>query len=321
MLKPWPGAPKMTSSCATRPGSRTECTCTPSGASRRGHRGAPRRSGIGRQRIAPGRTPRRRDHRRRVHRGARRRVTLLVVVQLNDLDPSMCGAAIRLRWTHAPMAKLGTTTRLAPVPLPEKSAAMAATSLFGQSARPNDGVDALVRIVRRVALTASAMVKSTTTSAPRSEEGIDLADDGTATGIGTDTARVDCSHQLQVGRLRHGPADLLAHAAAGADHTDPLHGLQATGRRGRPGGTRNLLRRRGQPRSACAAPPCQLRCDLHHVGPLDPVDAGQHFVHRTGPRRAAAWTCPGGSCGHPSPRRIGASRRAGSPWPPSAPVR
>ena len=45
--------------------------------------------------------------------------------------PSMCGAAIRLRWSSstAPMAKFGTTTRLAPVPLPEKSAPMAATSL------------------------------------------------------------------------------------------------------------------------------------------------------------------------------------------------
>src|SRR5580704_17593553 len=30
MLRLWPDAPKMTSSCATRPGKRTECTCTPS---------------------------------------------------------------------------------------------------------------------------------------------------------------------------------------------------------------------------------------------------------------------------------------------------
>ena len=45
--------------------------------------------------------------------------------------PSMSGAAIRLRWSNstAPMAKLGTTTRLAPVPLPEKVASMAAMSL------------------------------------------------------------------------------------------------------------------------------------------------------------------------------------------------
>ena len=43
----------------------------------------------------------------------------------------MCGAAIRLRWSSstAPMAKFGTTTRLAPVPLLEKCAPMSAASL------------------------------------------------------------------------------------------------------------------------------------------------------------------------------------------------
>ena len=129
MLRLWPGAPKMTSSCATRPGNRTECTCTPSGAS------APRAPASTRSVVGSGGSGGLPAWRRAAA------ITAAVWMAVPDgasrlaswcssmiSTPSMCGAAIRLRWSSstAPMAKLGTTTALAP--LPEKSFSMSATS-------------------------------------------------------------------------------------------------------------------------------------------------------------------------------------------------
>ena len=77
-----PAPPSRTSWCATRPASRTECTCTPSTSAPRAPSGVRRRwrrAGPSRPRPAPRRSA------PRCGRGAARRVDLVRVVQLDDL--------------------------------------------------------------------------------------------------------------------------------------------------------------------------------------------------------------------------------------------
>ena len=78
----WPSPPRITSWCATRPGSRTEWTRMPVdvGASALPRR-APRERPAARTRL-----PRRRHPARGGHRGSRGRVRLVRVVELDDLD-------------------------------------------------------------------------------------------------------------------------------------------------------------------------------------------------------------------------------------------
>ena len=84
MVSVWPCPPKMTSWCATRPGRRTECTVTPS--TRRAAR-ALKPVELGLASRDGGRLGARgSDHARRADRGARGRVGLLVVMELDDLD-------------------------------------------------------------------------------------------------------------------------------------------------------------------------------------------------------------------------------------------
>ena len=168
--------------------------------------------------------------------------------------PSMCGAAIRQKCSSstAPMAKLARHDGVGAAPAEARR--HVGQVGVGQPAGPDDGVDPLLGVVGHVVAHRLGDGEVDHDLGPEVAERVDLADDGPAAGVRADVAGVDGGDQLHVGRLGDRAADLLAHAAAGADHTDLLHGQQATGRPGREGGTRSPVRRRVRPRSACGAP-------------------------------------------------------------------
>ena len=100
----------------------------------------------------------------------------------------------------------------------------------GEAARPDHRVDPLLCVVRRVVAHRLGDGEVDHHVGAEVAQCVHLADDRVAADVGPDVSRVDRRRQLHVGRLGDGAAHLLAHAAAGADHTDPLHGQQATGR-------------------------------------------------------------------------------------------
>ena len=161
-----PALPKMTSSWATAPLSRRECTGTPSTEAPR----APSRAWRWRRELPAYRwiSAGLGDGPCRVHRSATRCVDLVGMVRLDDLDRRRSEAAAsraNFIMKTAPMPKFGAMTtprprrRLRARPRPSRDA------IGVKPARSHHDMHTEPRAASRLAITASGTVKSTTTSA------------------------------------------------------------------------------------------------------------------------------------------------------------
>ena len=204
-----PAAPRMTSWCATRP--RTAGRAR--GRRRRRRRGRPRgrcdvASGIGALPASRRAAAMSSAVRRAVPDG---RVGLVGVVQLDDLDGLEERGGLRGEAHHQDRADgevggdqhAGTRRRRRARPRAGRAGARRS-----RWCRRRRGCRARCR-TRRLSITTSGWVKSTTASAPGRDQLLEVV------------AGVDRGHQLDVvGRLDR-PADLRADLAAGAQHADP----------------------------------------------------------------------------------------------------
>ena len=121
------------------------------------------------------------------------------------------------------MAKLAATTALAVDSREELGRRLEVG--IAQTRGPDDGVDAVSGVGGRLARTASATLKSTTTSVPLCDEDGHVAPDREPLDDLALMERIDGGDQLEVGCRRHRQTDLTAHPAAGSDHTDLAHWL------------------------------------------------------------------------------------------------
>ena len=248
MVRLCPVPPRMTSWWATSPARRTEWMRTPAGpapprlpSSTSGHGGVGSecpRAGI---RAGRGHAPRRHQC------GARRRVKLAVVVELDDFGPTEVRRG-HLGKAHHQDGPDGEVRRHDAVRRARSGAGKAPGQvrvvLLGQAGRAHDRMDPGFGAVGQGeagGIDAGEVHHHLDTQVGQH---LETTRDGQPAGVGadhsTEVGTPDCGvhggHQLEVGMAEHGPAHLPAHLPPGSDDPDSHAGHPTVATTGIPGG-------------------------------------------------------------------------------------